>query len=214
MAKYPIFLELSGRHVVLVGGGTVAFRKAQSLIDAGARLVVVAKHVDDALEALCQSKGVRLVKGSYAKEYLVGAVLAIAATNDTELNKQVYKDCQELEVLCNVVDVPDLCDFFVPALVERGQLQIAIGTGGHSPAFAGHMRKKLEEIVTQQHGQFLDELDAIRKVILDRIPESNDRKILAGVLVDDKSFELFVGEGAEAWRTWANKKVEECEAGV
>lgn len=196
----------------MVGGGTVAFRKAQSLIDAGARLVVVGKQIDEALEGLCQSKGVRLVKGSYAKEYLVGAVLAIAATNDTELNKQIYKDCQELEVLCNVVDVPDLCDFFVPAVVERGPLQIAIGTGGHSPAFAGHLRKKLEEIITDQHGQFLTELNAIRKLIIKRVPDPNDRKILAGVLVEDKSFELFVGEGAEAWRTWANDKVEEYEA--
>ncbi len=191
----------------------MAFRKARSLIDAGARLVVVAKQVDETLEALCQSKGVRLVKGSYAKEYLVGAVLAIAATNDTELNKQVYKDCQELEVLCNVVDVPDLCDFYVPAVVERGKLQIAIGTDGHSPAFAGHLRKKLEGIVTEQHGQFLTELDAIRKLIIKRITVPNDRKSLAGVLVDDKSFELFTKEGTEAWRTWANKKVEECEAG-
>jgi len=196
----------------VIGGGTVAVRKAQSLIASGARLVIVAKHTDEEMDAICQAECVRFVKDSYAKEYLVGAILAIAATNDTELNKQIYKDCQELEVLCNVVDEPELCDFFVPAIVNRGHLQIAIGTEGYSPAYAGHLRKKLEQIITEQHGLFLAELEAVRKLIQERIPECDNRKILAGELVDDKSFELFVKEGAKNWRSWAEKMVENCES--
>jgi len=154
MAKYPIFLELSGRRVVVMGGGAVAVRKARALLAAGARLVVVAEHVDDVLTALCQGTNAKLIKSKYSKDYLTGAVLAIAATNDAQQNKQIYKDCQELEVLCNVVDGPELCDFFVPAVVKRGDLQIAIGTEGYCPAYAGHLRKKLEQIFTDKHVEF------------------------------------------------------------
>ena len=146
-----------------------------------------------------------MVKSRYSKNYLTRAVLAIAATNNHELNKQIYKDCQELEILCNVVDVPELCDFFVPAVVKRGNLQIAIGTDGHSPAYAGHIRNKLEKIFTEKHGQFLAELEALRKRIIEEVPDATDRKAVFGELVDDKSFEHFVEDGPAAWRDRADE---------
>jgi len=207
MAKYPIFLELGGRRAVVIGGGSVAVRKAQVLLNAGARLVVVAERIDDMMTALCTGTNAQLVKSRYSKNYLTGAVLAIAATNNHDLNKQIYKDCQELEILCNVVDLPELCDFFVPAVVKRGNLQIAIGTDGHSPAYAGHIRKKLEKIFTEKHGQFLAELEALRKRIIEEVPDATDRKALFGELVDDKSFEHFVENGPAAWRDRAEKIV-------
>ncbi len=200
MAKYPIFLELSGRRVVVIGGGTVAVRKAQSLLAAKARLVVVAERIDKMMTALCKSKNAELIKSKYSKEYLAEAVLAIAATNNHELNKQIYKDCQELEVLCNIVDEPEFCDFYVPAVVRRSDLQIAIGTEGHCPAYAGHIRKKLEKIFTEEHGRFLVELQAIRQKIIDEVPEPAERKTVLGLLVDDESFEYFVRNGPEQWR--------------
>ncbi len=207
MAKYPIFLELSGRRVVVVGGGAVAVRKAQALLAAGARLVVVAKRIDNMLTALCRGKNAELIKSGYSKNYLAESVLVIAATNNHRLNKQIYKDCQELEVLCNVVDEPELCDFFVPAVVRRGDLQIAIGTEGHCPAYAGHIRKKLEEIFTEEHGQFLAELETIRKRIIEGVAEPTERKALLGELADDKSFEYFVENGPAQWRTFAEELV-------
>jgi len=200
MTKYPIFLKLSGRRAVVIGGGTVAIRKAQSLLTAGARLVVVAPRIDKMMTALCKSKNAELIKSKYSKEYLAEAVLAIAATNNHELNKQIYKDCQELEVLCNIVDEPEYCDFYVPAIVRRGDLQIAIGTEGHCPAYAGHIRKKLEKIFTEEHGRFLAELQTIRQKIIDDIPEPAERKAVLGLLVDDESFEYFVQNGPEQWR--------------
>lgn len=207
MAKYPIFLELGGRRAVVIGGGSVAVRKAQVLLNAGARLVVVAERIDDMMTALCTGTNAQLVKSRYSKNYLTGAVLAIAATNNHDLNKQIYKDCQELEILCNVVDVPELCDFFVPAVVKRGNLQIAIGTDGHSPAYAGHIRKKLEKIFTEKHGQFLAELEALRQRIIEEVPDATDRKAVFGELVDDKSFEHFIENGPAAWRDRAEKIV-------
>jgi precorrin-2 dehydrogenase/sirohydrochlorin ferrochelatase len=205
MAKYPIFLELGGRRAVLIGGGAVAVRKARALLDAGARLVVVADHVDDVLTNLCTRYGAELIRSKYSKNYLGKAILAIAATNNPKLNRQIYKDCQELEILCNVVDEPALCDFFVPAVVKRGDLQIAIGTEGDCPAYAGHIRKKLEQTLTEKHGQFLNELEILRKKIIKDIPDPTDRKTLLGEFVDDESFEYFVKNGSAAWRNRAEK---------
>jgi len=207
MAKYPIFLELAGRRAVVIGGGAVAVRKAQGLLAAGARLVVVAEHVDDMLTALCARSEAELVRSKYSKNYLAGAVLAIAATNNQQLNKQIYKDCQELEILCNVVDQPELCDFFVPAVVKRGSLQIAIGTEGYCPAYAGHLRKKLERTFSDKHGQFLAELETLRKRIIKDIAETSDRKALLGQLVDDKSFEYFIENGPAKWQAYADKLI-------
>ncbi len=205
MPKYPIFLELSGRRVVVIGGGAVAARKAQVLLAAGARLVVVAERIDEMLTVLCRDKTAEIIKSKYSKNYLAEAVLVVDATNNNKLNKQIYRDCQELEVLCNVVDVPELCDFFVPSVVKRGDLQIAVGTEGQCPAYAGHLRKKLEGIFTEKHGQFLTELETIRKQIIQDVPEPADRKTLLGRLVDEKSFEYFVENGPAQWRTFADE---------
>ena len=209
MAGYPIFLDLKDRRVVMVGAGSVAVRKVQALLSAGARLVVVAERISDMMTAVCTEAGAELVKARYSKNYLTGALLGIAATNNHELNKQIYRDCQELEILCNVVDVPELCDFFVPAVVKRGSLQIAIGTDGQSPAYAGHIRKKLEEIFTEEHGQFLAELEALRKRIIKEVPNVTDRKTVFGELVDDKSFGHFIEDGPAAWRNRAEKILSE-----
>jgi len=205
MPKYPIFLELKDRRVVVIGGGTVATRKAQSLLDAGARLVLVAEKIDDTLINLCRNKNAEIIKSKYSKNYLSRAVLAIAATNDHQLNRRIYKDCQELEILCNVVDEPQMCDFFVPAVVKRRDLQIAIGTEGACPAYSGHLRKKLEQLFTEKHGQFLAELQAFRKHIIESITDLSNRKALLGELVGDESFEYFIEKGPTAWRDRAEK---------
>jgi uroporphyrin-III C-methyltransferase/precorrin-2 dehydrogenase/sirohydrochlorin ferrochelatase len=104
MVKYPIYLDLEGRHVVLVGGGAVALRKAEVLLGAGARLVIIAEQTNEALTVLGKQGRVELVRGKYAKQYITEAVLVIAATNNRQVNEQIYRDCQSLEVLCNVVD--------------------------------------------------------------------------------------------------------------
>ena len=206
MAKYPIFLELEGRRVVLIGGGLVALRKAQALIDAKARLVIVTKQVCGELERLCaENPAVELVRAKYSRDYLGRATLVIAATNDSSLNSQIYENCQQLGIFCNVVDQPDLCDFFVPAVVRRGDLQLAISTEGFCPAYASHLRKKLERIITAENGQFLAALEAIRKRLVKVVPDQAVRKSLMGLLVSDSSFEVFTDKGPTAWRRYANR---------
>jgi precorrin-2 dehydrogenase/sirohydrochlorin ferrochelatase len=199
MSKYPIYLELSGRRTVVIGAGTVALRKVQALAQAGGRITVVAEHIPANLKDAFLLTQAEIILSSYTKDYLVGATLCIAATNDSILNQQVYTDCQTLEVLCNVVDQPQLCDFFVPAVVKRGSLQIAIGTEGLCPAYAGHVRKKLEAIFTDTHGQFVEQLEKVRKYIISEIHDPDQRKAIMGELASDDSFDYFSSQGSEKW---------------
>ena len=205
MGKYPIFLELGGRRAVVIGAGSVAVRKVQSLLDAGARVVVVAEKIDEKIAVMFEAGNCKVIKARYDKCYLTGAAIAIASTNNNALNTQIYKDCQALEIICNVVDVPELCDFYVPAVVKRGHLQIAISTEGDSPAFSGHIRKKLEKVFTEKHGHFLTQLEALRKPIIEKIQNSADRKAIFGKLVDDNSFDYFEKNGTEKWRLYAQE---------
>lgn len=205
--KYPIFLNLKSKRVVVIGAGSVGTRKVMSLLDCGARIVVVADKIDEVLKTQCLQKNVEFVETKYSKEYLTGAAIAFAATNKKEVNEQIYKDCQELEILCNVPDCPDMCDFFVPAVLKRGDLQIAVCTEGYSPAFAGHIKKKLEDIFTEKHGQFLAELEKIRKRIIEQVSDCETRKVLFGELAGDASFEYFVEKGPQEWQKNTLEKI-------
>ena len=209
MAKYPIYLDLKDKKVVVIGAGSVAERKVKSLCTAGAKVLVVARDIDRDFAKSCEEEGVKTISGNYSKEYLKGAVLAIAATNDTSLNKRVYNDCHELSVLCNVVDVPELCDFYVPAVLKRGDLQIAVSTDGSCPAYAAHLRKKLEDIFTEDHARFITELKTAREQIIKRISDHDKRKEILEELVNDGSFERFINEGPEAWQRQLQKLIEQ-----
>ncbi len=207
--KYPIFLNLESKRVVVIGAGSVAARKILGLLEAKARVVVVAKKIDDVLKAKCKDANIEFVQAKYSKDYLVGATIAFAATNNQKLNEQIYKDCQQLDVLCNVVDSPGLCDFFVPAVVKRNDLQIAICTEGSFPAYAGHLRQKLEEIITPEHGQFVMELEKLRAKVFEQIRDDNKRKTILGALAGDEAFEIFKKNGPKALGDWAEKIINE-----
>lgn len=205
MAKFPIYLELSNRRAVVIGAGSVAARNVQALHDAGARVIVIAEHVKSTLEQAFQLPNVELVLAAYHKNYLAGATLAVAATNDPILNRKVFQDCQELEVLCNVVDQPELCDFYMPAVVKRGDLQIAVGADGCCPAYSGHLRRKLEESFTDEHGHFLEQLEKTRERIIREIADTNQRKAILGRLASDESFHVFQEEGGSGWSEYAHQ---------
>ena len=207
MGKYPIFLELKGQRAVIIGGGLVAARKAQALLDAQARLVVVAEKIDDTVKAVCQNTDAQLIESTYNKQYLPQSLLVIAATDNQQLNRQIFADCAELGILCNVVDEPDICHFYVPAVIKHSSLQIAISTDGKCPAYAGHLRRKLQDIITEQHGQFCDDLEKMRQKILKEIPSEAAKKTTLGKLVNDDSFDLYKEKGPSEWFKWAENLV-------
>ena len=200
MSKYPIFLELTGKKVVVIGGGSVAAEKVKKLLTSGAELTILAANISPNLTEICKNTKSTLIENQYTKSHLTNAVLVIAATDDQPLNEQIYKDCRSLNILCNIVDNPKLCDFFVPAIAQKGDLQIAISTNGKCPAYAALIRKKIEQMCTEDHAKFLDELELIRQRLIETLPEIADRKNLLEQLVNDESFEFYKQNGSVASR--------------
>ena len=206
MPKYPIYLELEGAHAVVIGAGSVAARKAKTLFATGANVKVVAQTIEPIFKELCEGLPIEIVQGDYSKEHLQDAFLVIAATDDNALNTEIFEDCQQLKILCNVVDVPPLCNFYVPAVIRRGDLQIAISTNGKCPAYAGHLRRKFQNLITEEHGRFLEVLDDARKSIISKVP-AEKRKDLLSKLADDDSYQLFLDKGADDWKSLAQELI-------
>ena len=211
MAKYPIYLELKDTYAVVIGAGSVAARKAKALVANGANVKIVARNIEPAFKELCEGLPIEIVQDDYSKEQLRDAFLVIAATNDTALNTQIFQDCQELKTLCNVVDVPHLCNFYIPAVVKRGDLHLAISTNGKCPAYAGHLRRKFQELITEDHGRFLDALENARQCVIRRIPAAKRKELLSKLAKDD-SFQFFLDKGPDAWTQMAHKLFANYEA--
>jgi precorrin-2 dehydrogenase / sirohydrochlorin ferrochelatase len=143
LTHYPIFLDLKDRPVLVAGGGKVALRKTRGLVDAGARVTVVAPEVAPEFGGL----PVRLVRRRFRLTDLMGCALVFAATNDRMVNQRIGLAARQRGLLANIADSAAECDFVVPARVERGGVQIAISTGGRSPRVSAELRKKLEQIL-------------------------------------------------------------------
>lgn len=144
MPYYPAFLNLADRACLVVGGGEVALRKAEALIEAGARVTVVSPRLGSRLKALAQAGRVAVMPRRYRRGDLRGMSLAIVATNHPAVNRQVAADAEKKAIPVNVVDDVALCSFILPSVVRRGDLVLAISTGGRSPAVASKLRRDLE----------------------------------------------------------------------
>lgn len=163
---FPMFLKLEGRQCLVVGAGKVGEPKIAGLLETGARIRVVALDASPTVREWARAGKIDLELRAFLAEDLDGAFLAIVATNSRTLNERVYGEAQRRGVLCNVVDVPDLCDFFYPAIVRRGDLQIAVSTAGQSPSLAQIIRKQLERQFAPGYAAWVAELGETRKLIL------------------------------------------------
>jgi precorrin-2 dehydrogenase len=163
---FPMFLKLEGRQVLVVGAGKVGEPKISGLLETGARIRVVALEASPAVRAWARDGKIELELRAFSADDLEGAFLAVVATNSRTLNERTYDEAQRRGVLCNVVDVPDLCDFFYPAVVRRGDLQIAISTAGQSPSLAQKLRQQLEKQFGPGYASWVAELGETRKLIL------------------------------------------------
>ena len=206
MPKYPIYLELQDKQAVVIGAGSVAARKTKTLVSTGANVRVVAQNIEPAFKELCEGLPITIIQGHYSKEHIQDAFLVIAATDDNALNTEIFEDCQKLKTLCNVVDVPHLCNFYVPAVINRGDLQLAISTNGKCPAYAGRLRRKFQELITEDHGRFLELLDSSRQSVIDKIQAHKRKEVLAR-LSDDNSYQLFLEKGPADWKAMSEKLI-------
>jgi precorrin-2 dehydrogenase/sirohydrochlorin ferrochelatase len=161
-----MFLKLAGRQCLVVGAGKVGEPKIEGLLETGARIRVVSLDASALVREWARAGRIELELRPFTTDDLAGAFLAVVATASRTLNERVYYEAQRRGVLCNVVDVPDLCDFFYPSIVRRGDLQIAVSTAGQSPSLAQKIRKQLEKQFGPGYATWVAELGDTRKLIL------------------------------------------------
>jgi precorrin-2 dehydrogenase/sirohydrochlorin ferrochelatase len=198
---FPMFLKLSGRPCLVVGAGTVAESKIESLMVTGARVRVVAPQAIPAVRSWAAAKKIDWQQRRFQPADLQGMFLVVAATSSTKLHRKIYDEATRRRVRCNVVDVPELCDFYYPSVVQRGALQIAISTAGKSPSLAQRLRKELEEVYGAEYEPWLEHLGNVREKILaaDLDPEERKRRLHA--VASRQAFLLFrIRQGEELLR--------------
>jgi len=175
-SMFPIFLKLEGRPCLVVGAGTIAAPKIDSLLRAGGAVTVVAPRAKPEIEAKAREGELVLHIREFVSSDLDGAFIVVTATDLQPVNHLVAEAARARNVLCNSVDDPPDCDFFYPSVVQRGDLQIAISTAGKSPALAQRLREEVDAMLPENTGAWLDQLGETRSRILEALPAGEERK--------------------------------------
>jgi precorrin-2 dehydrogenase/sirohydrochlorin ferrochelatase len=195
---FPMFLKLAGRQCLVVGAGKVGEPKIGSLIETGARIHVVALLASDTVREWAAAGKIQLELRAFSEKDLDGKFLAVVATASNTLNELIYREAERRGVLCNVVDVPDYCDFFYPAVVRRGDLQIAISTAGKSPSLAQRLRQQLERQFGPGYADWLEQLGETRRLILASALDKERKLELLHSLASREAFEAVLAESQTA----------------
>lgn len=203
MTCFPIMLRLEGRTCIVVGAGEIAAAKVAGLLHHGARVIVIAPKAVRGIRENARLGKLAWRRRSFSARDVQGAFLAVAATNSAETNRAVFRACQARGVLCNAVDDPEHCDFFYPAVVRRGPLQIAISTGGNSPALAARLRRDLDRQFGPEWTSFVKHIGKLRQQLLNaNMPLEEKREQLAE-LARQKSFLSF----QRRWRARSSQRL-------
>lgn len=191
---YPVYIDISGKKCVIIGGGDVAYRKACGLMDADGIVTVISPEF---CQEFMVEKGVTLKEKEYDESDIDGAVIVVASTNNEKVNKKVFEDASKRNILVNVVDQPDLCSFIVPSLIRRGYLCVSISTGGASPALARNIRLSLENRFGSEFADFTELLAKMRQFVLSTISDKKRRSKILKLLAGDQFLEMIKKEGKE-----------------
>jgi precorrin-2 dehydrogenase/sirohydrochlorin ferrochelatase len=188
---FAMFLKLSERPCLVVGAGTIAESKIASLLEADAKVRVVAPEATEQVRSWAQAHKIDWQKRKFRPEDLAGMFLVVAATSSKDLHEEIFQEASRRGVLCNIVDVPALCDFYYPAVVQRGALQIAISTAGRSPALAQRLRKLLEEQFGPEYEEWLEHLGEARDNFDSEDFDPDERKRVRHDQASEEAFEAF-----------------------
>ena len=194
---FPMFMKLAGKQCLVVGAGKVGEPKIGGLIDTGARIHVVAISATDQVREWADAGKIELELRAFSSSDLDDKFLAVVATASRSLNERIYLEAQQSGVLCNVVDVPEYCDFFYPAVVQRGNLQIAISTAGQSPSLAQKLRQQLERQFGAGYAAWVEQLGETRRIVLASDLDKERKLELLRSLASREAFEAAVAEIAE-----------------
>jgi len=194
---FPMFMKLAGKQCLVVGAGKVGEPKIGGLIDTDARIHVVAISATDQVREWADAGKIELELRAFSSSDLDDKFLAVVATASRSLNERIYLEAQQSGVLCNVVDVPEYCDFFYPAVVQRGNLQIAISTAGQSPSLAQKLRQQLERQFGAGYAAWVEQLGETRRIVLASHLDKERKLELLHSLASREAFEAAVAEIAE-----------------
>jgi|SRR5215469_10327808 len=196
MALFPAFLRLTGRRVLVVGGGAIAAQKIPGLLEAGARVHVVSPKLSSTLIEYVRNRRIDWSPKPFERADLDGAFLVIAATALRDLNAAVFAEADRRNILCNAVDDIDHCHFYYGSIVQRGDLQIAISTNGKSPALAQRLRKELEEQFGPEYESWLEWLGAAREVLRAQSGDAEVTKRWLHALASRPMFQRFLEQAS------------------
>ncbi len=183
---YIACLKLSGRRCLVIGGGAVALEKVEGLLACDGRVELIAPAAVPELEALAREGSIDWQAREYDRVDLEGAFMAIAATDDTEINIRVWEDAEARAMLVNVVDVPPLCNFILPAIVRTGPLAIAISTAGASPALAKRMKREIGDLFGEPYARLAVILNDVRGWAKSTLPTYQDRRLFFESIVNGR----------------------------
>ena len=189
MTLFPIFLKLQGRPCLVVGAGAIGEPKIESLLTSGASIRVIAPQASAAVAEWAKAGAIVWEAREFGVSDLDGVFLVIAATSSRQVNGAIFHEAQQRNILCNVVDDPEYCDFYYPAVVRRGDLQLAISTNGHSPALAQRIRRELEIQFGPEYGEWLVELGKIRQHLFASGMNPDEHRRLLHELASREAFE-------------------------
>jgi len=202
---YPIFLDVEGRNAVIIGGGNVCARKAETMMQHGANVIVVSPEFTDEIEQWARDGRVTLRRKRYDESDLDGANIVIASTDEQSVNEQIAADSRRRRIPVNVVDVTPLCEFIVPAIVESGSIRIAVSTGGKSPAVARTLKEDLQRMIGTEYAEANDVLGSLRDSAKRVLPTDTDRKrFFDGIIAKDILGLLRAGKRREAYQIIAD----------
>ena len=173
---YPVYLDIEEREVLIIGGGNVCARKAETMMKYGAHVTIVSPEFTDEIEQWAAQGVLALRRKPYEEPDLNGASIVIASTDDPCINARIARDCRRRKIPVNVVDVTHLCEFIVPAIVESGSIQIAVSTGGKSPALARTLKEDLQKFVGPEYDEVNQVLGSLRSAAKKTLPTDIDRK--------------------------------------
>jgi precorrin-2 dehydrogenase/sirohydrochlorin ferrochelatase len=178
MDLFPMFLKLTARPCIVIGAGNLAESKIESLLASHAKVLVIAPQARERIVELAEAGEIEWKRREYVAGDLDEQFLVVAATDDPAVNRAVYREAVESNVLCNAVDDPPFCDFYFPSVVRRGDLQIAISTAGASPALAQRLRKEINAQLPLDVGDWLEDLGNLRREVVQREPLNEERRLL------------------------------------
>ena len=190
-----MLVRLTGRRCLVVGAGKIAADKVAGLLVHGARVEVVSPRAVRRIQELEREGQIVWRHRKFSPRDLGGAFLVVAATNSSMINQAVFRACQARSVLCNAVDDPSHCDFFYPAVVRRGPLQIAISTNGQSPALAARLRRELEEQFGPEWSDWVEHVGELRREILNKRMSAKARRERLLAMASPDQFQEFLRRG-------------------